>query len=311
MQQQPPPFTTVVRGRQQLDPLDMGDHGVRFYQTGTCDPTAPGRVQCSLLPELCQGKFMGYVATLTEDSKGVCEAHTAKTGRCSDSGLCAITSDSCADPSSFVDDDPYCTIQRDRNLPTVDTTSRTTFGACWNEATQEHFCVWRFEDCDDGEQFLQPEEVRARGLSCPCEETHIAACMTFSDRSWCALREELCESGSEDSRGVARQRSDRLGGIDGIDCRMCSTQDGQLLSQLVPTPQPVAPPTQAPVAGGVTEPVPQAGSSSSGKSNSSKALALGLGIPAACLVVIALGFFVRYKHKRRVKFDVSGVEGLS
>ena len=137
------------------------NHGIRYTEMGACyedfivnDYGGSGKFSgCAWEPDDCKSgeKFLG--TDQDPDIIKKCNPNDQPIGRCLTENECALRASDCkidTSSSNFDDNDPFCTIQRDKALKWDTSNPRyTQFGSCKNTETGEFFCIYNQADCDE------------------------------------------------------------------------------------------------------------------------------------------------------------------
>jgi len=235
----------------------MSNHGIRFTELGSCRDGSDKFTRCAWEPDDCEA---GETFTGTDQDTKImkkCNPNDQPIGRCVLEDECALRASDCRDntsSSNFNDEDPTCSIQRDKAVK-WDTSNPqyTQFGSCKDIVTDEHFCIYNPSDCDESgtEVYATPAETLAAGVICDCKEVHLGACVTTSLRSFCAINELGCRDGwPYYSPHVQRVDREDGVGLDGttVDCRLCSRKNtaeptASPTTRFQPTSRPTSNPT--------------------------------------------------------------------
>jgi len=149
----------------------------------------------------------------------VCSTEEIPLGTCKSTGKCAITKDSCLDPTDFIP--PNSNSICNANGSTMNGNFfATRYGGCKEGLTNEIICAVRPEDCTFAEAWIPPSvvEKELKG-GCRCHDVQVGVCTGNwweKDLYKCAISEDDCDRQVPEFQS-AREVMNQLF----KDCRLC------------------------------------------------------------------------------------------
>lgn len=174
---------------------------------------------CALEPLDCKAAHSTFVSPdkITVFDHYTCNSVSSfRTGRCSDSKICAKSEHSCRDKSTFLSEkikDRRCTIRMDEISGKA-----ALYTACLSDTYKGgKLCVITSEECE-----INSQEVIYHDELCDCFMTRTGACVedfNFATKYYCAVSSQSCGD------GMTFRTAHELFDDGSHDCRLCEAED--------------------------------------------------------------------------------------
>jgi len=179
-------------------------------------------IHCAASAVECEQTSESTYVPADEIMDNECTTENLAIGTCASSSSCAITKDSCADPTDYRLPRPFgaCNVEGAYQDATF---VPTRYGGCEDLHTGEVACVLAPSQCTD-------DEVWISGSSrCYCHDVQIGACRDG--------RVGTCAISGDDCRGLefVPPRSGSLGDDAALDCRLCAEVGVTAFGEVVAT----------------------------------------------------------------------------